>query len=313
MEENKEKQVGLTGIIIRGMAMGIADLVPGVSGGTIAFISGIYQRLLSAIKGLPELIGIALKEGIPAAWKKGDLSFLFFLFAGILSSVLLFSKLLSFLLDNHATLVWAFFFGLILGSIVMVAKTIPVWNTSTWLSLFAGVLAGLYLTLLAPVQWPNSYPFIFLSGAIAICAMILPGISGSFILLLIGKYHFIVDSLKSKDISVILTFALGCIIGLLGFSRVINWAFKRFPVLITALLTGFMAGSLNKVWPWKITIVYSKKSPDKDIWIPLIEQNVSPLSVESPQLLLCTLLALSGAALMLLLMRFLPNTPINKS
>jgi len=306
MKENSAKQTGITGIILRGMAMGIADLVPGVSGGTIAFISGIYQRLLSAIKGLPELAVFALKNGIPKAWKKGDLTFLSLLFGGILSSVLLFSTLLSYLLENHSTLVWAFFFGLIAGSIVLVAREIPIWNWKTFLSLGLGAGIGLYLTLLAPVQWPHTYPYVFLAGAIAICAMILPGISGSFILLLIGKYHFIVDALKSKEIGVILTFALGCVTGLLGFSRFINWTFKRFPSLITALLTGFMAGSLNKVWPWKVTVAYSQKSADK--WIPLIERNVSPYSLESPQILFCLLLAATGAGLMFAVMRFMPSS-----
>jgi putative membrane protein len=299
-------------ILIKGAAMGIADLVPGVSGGTVAFISGIYPRLLSAIKGIPFLFPTLLNKGGSAAWKKGDLTFLSILFAGLLLGVLSFSKILTHLLEHYNQLLWAFFFGLIIVSIMLVALTIPKWKIEHWSSFIIGTGIGFWITLFHPIEIPESHLATFLVGAIAICAMILPGISGSFILLLLGKYHSIMFAVKNFEFLTIALFAAGCISGLLGFSGLISKVYNKFPYTITALLAGFMLGTLNKVWPWKITLKVIEKK--EGVFIPIVQQNVLPSKLENPQLWPCIAFALCGALIMFLIhFFFLKNPKTNPS
>jgi putative membrane protein len=239
-------------ISFKGMGMGAADVVPGVSGGTIAFITGIYEELINTIKSIqPALLKDLKRGGIKAVWYKINAPFLISLLAGIAISIVSLSRVILYLLQNHPIPVWSFFFGLILASAFTIAGEIKEWNLPVILATFVGTSIAYIITIISPAETPNDLWFIFICGAIAICAMILPGISGSFILLLMGKYEYIFTSLKELNITIIITFALGCVTGILSFSHILSWMFKKYKNITIALLAGFMIGSLNKVWPWK--------------------------------------------------------------
>jgi len=285
-------------LFLKGIAMGAADVVPGVSGGTIAFISGIYERLLNAIRSVN---GIALKllfvGRIKELWQHIDGTFLAVLFAGVGTSIIGLSKLILYLLANHPEILWSFFFGLIIASALLVSKSVKQWNAAVIVALIIGAGIAYWVTIAVPVETSNELWFIFLSGAIAICAMILPGISGSFILLLLSKYEYIIRSLTELNFKVIIAFALGCITGLVSFSRVLHWLLKRYHDLAVALLMGFMLGSLNKVWPWKQVIEYYTDRHGN--LKPIIETNVLPtqyldLTGKEPELTACTALCITG-------------------
>ena len=282
--------------------MGAADVVPGVSGGTIAFISGIYEELLNSISSFKfSLINVLNNEGIKVVWKKINGSFLLALFIGICFSVLSLAKLIENLLENHPILIWSFFFGLVLASIIYIAKQIKIWNIKCYLYLIFGLIFAYYITTLNPVITQNSSPwFLFLAGMIAICAMILPGISGSFILVLLGAYKPILNAINTKDFFSIIIFMAGAVLGLLTFSRVLKWLFSKYKNYTLALLIGFIAGSLNKIWPWKETISWRTNS--KGIEVPFTTTSVSPFSFDGDsKLLMAGLLAIIGFGLILLL------------
>ena len=287
-------------ISLKGMAMGAADVVPGVSGGTIAFISGIYEELLNSISSFKfSLINVLKNEGIKVVWKKINGSFLLALFIGICFSVLSLAKLIENLLENHPILIWSFFFGLVLASIIYIAKQIKLWNIKCYLYLIFGLIFAYYITTLNPVITQNSSPwFLFLAGMIAICAMILPGISGSFILVLLGAYKPILNAINTKDFFSIIIFMAGAVLGLLTFSRVLKWLFSKYKNYTLALLIGFIAGSLNKIWPWKETISWRTNS--KGIEVPFTTTSVSPFSFDGDsKLLMAGLLAIIGFGLIL--------------
>jgi len=289
-------------VSLKGMAMGAADVVPGVSGGTIAFISGIYEELLNSISSFKfSLINVLNNEGIKVVWKKINGSFLLALFIGICFSVLSLAKLIETLLENHPILIWSFFFGLVLASIIYIAKQIKLWNIKCYLYLIFGLIFAYYITTLNPVITQNSSPwFLFLAGMIAICAMILPGISGSFILVLLGAYKPILNAINTKDFFSIIIFMAGAVLGLLTFSRVLKWLFSTYKNYTLALLIGFIAGSLNKIWPWKETISWRTNS--KGIEVPFTTTSVSPFSFDGDsKLLMAGLLAIIGFGLILLL------------
>ena len=287
-------------ISLKGMAMGAADVVPGVSGGTIAFISGIYEELLNSISSFKfSLISVLKNEGIKAVWKKINGRFLLALFIGICFSVLSLAKLIENLLENHPILIWSFFFGLVLASIIFIAKQIKLWNIKCYLYLIFGLIFAYYITTLNPVITQNSSPwFLFLAGMVAICAMILPGISGSFILVLLGAYKPILNAINTKDFFSIIIFMAGAVLGLLTFSRVLKWLFSKYKNYTLALLIGFIAGSLNKIWPWKETISWRTNS--KGIEVPFTTTSVSPFSFDGDsKLLMAGLLAIIGFGLIL--------------
>ncbi len=242
-------------ITLKGIAMGAADVVPGVSGGTIAFITGIYDELLKSIKSINIT---AIKLLFTGKFKQFmdhiNGYFLFSLLLGIGISVLSLAKLMVWLLTNHPIQIWSFFFGLIIASTVLVAVTVKEWNWKTILSSLIGAGIAYYITIASPTTTPDAYWFIFLSGAIAICAMILPGISGSFILLLLGKYTFIMNAISEIKLDIIFIFIVGAGIGIIAFSHFLTWLLNKYNNITIALLTGFMVGSLNKVWPWKETL-----------------------------------------------------------
>lgn len=248
--ERKFKDYAL--LSLKGMAMGAADVVPGVSGGTIAFIVGIYDELINSIKSVNlHSLKLLFAGKVSAFWKAINGNFLFFLFLGIAISVFSLARLITYLLVNEPVLVWAFFFGLVLASTWFVSKDIKEWNWKTVVGFLAGAVVAYYITVATPAHTPESLLFIFFCGAIAICAMILPGISGSFILVLLGKYFYIMEAVKTLNLVVLGLFAAGCILGITSFSHVLSYALRHFRNITLAVLSGFMLGSLNKVWPWK--------------------------------------------------------------
>lgn len=243
---------GKPGIFLRGCAMGAADIVPGVSGGTIALITGIYLRLLNALGVLPAASVSLLRERQwRVFWRRIDGGFLLLLGLGILTSIFLLANLITWLLLAHAVLLWSFFTGLILAAIVFLARQVSPWSPMTVALLVAGVLIAWSITRLTPVEPELSAWILFGGGALAISAMILPGISGSFILLLLGLYAPVLQAVRDLEVSTLLIFAAGCLTGLLGFARVVAAALKHFPAQTLALLTGFMIGALPAVWPWQ--------------------------------------------------------------
>ena len=283
--------------------MGSADVVPGVSGGTIAFITGIYEELLESIKSFDgTAVRLLLKGDVRSFWKHINGNFLAVLLAGIGISILSLARLIHYLLDHHPIELWSFFFGLIIISSLTVIKKIKGWKYTVVLSGLAGILLGYMITDLSPASTPESYLFVFLSGALAICAMILPGISGSFILLILGKYEFIITSVKDLNLLVLTVFALGCIAGLLSFSRLVSWLLRHYHDLTVALLAGFMLGSLNKIWPWKQTL--STTTNSKGEIVPFIQQNILPVDYlaktgEDPLLLYALLYMAIGVLLVI--------------
>ncbi len=285
-------------LYLKGLGMGGADVVPGVSGGTIALITGIYEELLSSIRSVDlEAFRLLLKFQFRAFWEKINGNFLLVLLLGIATSILSLSRLITYLLSNYPIQVWSFFFGLIIISAVLVLRNIVRWRVVVVISLLVGIIIAFLITEATPASTPNGLWFIFLSGAIAICAMILPGISGSFILLIMGKYVYIFNALNERNLIVVITFILGCITGLLSFARVISWLLKKYHDLTIALLSGFMIGSLNKVWPWKIPVQYRINSHGEQV--AYITDNVMPAGyyqelAENPMLFQALLFAALG-------------------
>jgi len=289
-------------VTLKGMAMGAADVVPGVSGGTIAFISGIYEELITSINNIDfSLISILKKDGIKAVWNKVNGNFLLALFLGIFISVLSLAKFLSWLLENEPILLWSFFFGLVVASIFFVGKEISKWTLGTVLILILGAALAFFITELPVSDNSDSLPYLFLSGALAICAMILPGISGAFILVLLGSYKTILDAVHERDIKIILTVGVGAIFGLLSFARLLKWMFNHYKNITLALLTGFILGSLNKIWPWK-KFLETKTFGEKTIVVD--DMNVLPGTFEGDsKLMLAIILAILGFSLIFILER----------
>jgi putative membrane protein len=281
--------------------MGAADTVPGVSGGTVAFITGIYEELIASINKIDvDAFRLLAKLNIAEFWKKINGSFLLTLLSGIFVSLLSLARLMTYLLDTHPILIWSFFFGLILVSSPLILRNITKWSMGSAVTFIAGIIIAYFITIVSPAETPSGYLFIFFCGAIAICAMILPGISGAFILLLLGKYEFMINALIGFNIPVIIVFMLGCVLGLLGFSRFLNWILThyRFPTL--ALLAGFMIGSLNKVWPWKEVISYRLNHNGEQV--PAFDKSILPwdyftITGQDPQVFKAILCAAFGVFL----------------
>jgi putative membrane protein len=240
------------GIFLRGAAMGSADVVPGVSGGTVALILGIYRRLIEAVAAFDlTLLQLVKAQQWHRAAEHIDLRFLAALGAGIGCAVISLAKLISFLLLNHPVPTWSFFFGLILASTLLVMRRVERWHGVAWLCAGVGALFAFWLSGLLPGETGGGYPALFFSGMVAISAMILPGISGSFILVLLGKYHQVIGAIMALDIPTLIVFAAGCGIGLIAFTKLLKLLLARHESLTMAFLTGLMLGSLRKVWPFK--------------------------------------------------------------
>jgi len=291
-------------IFLKGLAMGAADVVPGVSGGTIAFISGIYEELIDTINSINiNTLKILKNNGFKAAYRSINGNFLFALLLGIGISIMSLAKLIKWMLENEPILLWSFFFGLVLASVFFVGKQIRNWNAVKILMLIIGTSLGYYITIL-PAMATHETPawFLFISGALAICAMILPGISGSFILLLLGAYKPVIEALDHRDIKTLLIVGIGAIVGLLTFSRLLKWLFDKHKYVTLAVLTGFIAGSLNKIWPWKEVIeseiIHGKLKV-------LQEESVLPFNYGGdPNLLWAVIFALIGYGVIIILEKF---------
>src|SRR6056300_1101512 len=242
-------------LYFKGVAMGAADIVPGVSGGTIALISGIYEELIFTLKNINlSLLKTLFKDGFKVFWKSLNGNFLSVLLLGIASSVILLAQVIVFLLENHEFRIWGFFFGLIISSAFLIIKDVNPLNTMQIIWILSGIVIAALISLSNTTQIPDTDIYIFLTGSIAITAMILPGISGSFILLLLSKYEYIITAIKEFDIRVILIFGFGCIFGLIIFSRLLHFLFENYKDNLLSLLSGFLIGSLVKIWPFRKTI-----------------------------------------------------------
>ena len=252
-------------LYLKGVFMGIAEIIPGVSGGTIAFITGIYEELINSIKSInTNTLKLLITFKFSAFWRAVNGTFLITLIFGMLTSILVFSRFIVYLLDDHPFKIWGFFFGLIIASGILIFYQIQKIGIAVLLSFVIGLSIASYIVLQAPSITPNTNFFIFLSGAIAISAMILPGISGSFILVFLSKYEFILKALNSFDIAVISIFLAGCIVGLVTFSRVFSYLFKKYSDVVISVLIGFLGGSLFKIWPFYEVLEYN--SPNEPIY-----------------------------------------------
>ena len=262
-------------LFLKGVAMGGADVVPGVSGGTIAFISGIYEELLASIKAVNlENLKLLFKGKFKLFWKEINGGFLLAIFVGILTSVKSLATLIIFLKENYPIQLWSFFWGLIMISSIVVLRQITRWNAGIVLSAIIGILIAYGITSLTPAHTSDSPLMILGSGVLAISAMILPGISGAFILLILGKYEFIISAVSELNFFVLGIFAAGCLLGLVSFVRIISWLLSKYHNAAVALLAGFMMGSLNKLWPWKQVLEYRiNRHGDQ---VPFIEKNILP-------------------------------------
>jgi putative membrane protein len=283
------------------MAMGAADVVPGVSGGTIAFISGIYEELITSINNVDlSLFKTWKKDGFKSAWRQLNGNFLAALFLGIFISLFSLATLVSWLLENEPILLWSFFFGLVAASVFFVGKEIKKWNAGTLTALLLGAVTAYFITTLPPSGNADSLPYMFLSGALAVCAMILPGISGAFILVLLGSYKTILDAVHERNIAVVAVVGAGAIFGLLSFAKLLKWMFNNYENITLAVLTGFIIGSLNKIWPWK-RVLETREISEKII---VIDENVSPFGFEGdPQLIYALVAAIIGFSLIFILER----------
>jgi len=282
------------------MGMGAADVVPGVSGGTIAFITGIYEELINSIRSINlEAFRLFFTGRWGAFWKHINGTFLLAVFAGILISVLSLARLLEYLLENRPVLIWSFFFGLVLASSYVVSRKIKQWQYPKVVALVAGIGVAFYITSVTPTTTTDASWFVIISGGLASCAMILPGISGSFILLLLGKYTFALHAVNNRIILDLLLLGFGAVAGLILFANFLSWLLKKYHDPTIAVLVGFMIGSLNKLWPWKETLEYIMVEGED---LPLVERNILP-SIQNPdhQFWLALLLVLAGMALILLI------------
>ncbi|GAA3509290.1 DUF368 domain-containing protein [Aquimarina addita] len=304
-------------ISLKGLAMGAADVVPGVSGGTIAFISGIYEELIATINTLGfSFFKVWKKEGFISSWKTHNLSFLLALFTGIAISILSLAKLIKWLLHHEPLFLWSFFFGLVLASILYIGKQISSWNIKVILSLILAGVLSYFLTIAEPIASPDSLWYLLFCGFIAIIAMILPGVSGAFILLILGAYQVFIGILNQlreglftmnleilwQAIYKLAIIGIGAIAGLKLFSKILNWMFSNHKNVTLAILTGFMIGSLNKIWPWKKVI--SWRTDSAGLEVPFIEKSVLPMNYDGDaQLMWVVLFVVIGFCIILLLER----------
>ncbi|MDX1732872.1 MAG: DUF368 domain-containing protein [Halioglobus sp.] len=293
--------MGSLGVFLRGMLMGAADIVPGVSGGTMAFITGIYDTLLASIRAVDmEFLRRVLRLDIAGAWEHVNGGFLLALVLGIATSIFSLARGISWLLEHHPVPLWAFFFGLILASALVLLEQVERWNLRRVLSLAVGIAVALFIALSPVLDLQVGYGGVFFAGFLAICAMILPGISGSFILVLLGMYATVLVAIKSLDLLFILVFVVGAASGLMCFSRLLYWLLQRFHQATMALLTGFLFGSLAVVWPWKRVLSWVAGSdgglkPAQQL--PVLPAEFQVFTGQVPQVGLCAALAVAGFAL----------------
>ena len=276
-------------LYIKGVFMGIAEIIPGVSGGTIAFITGIYEELIDSIKSVnARSIKLLINLKLSLFWKHINGTFLLTLLLGMLTSILALSRIIVFLIGDHPFKIWGFFFGLIIASAIVIFNQIETVSITVFIASMVGLIVASYIALEAPSTTPNTNLFIFLSGAIAISAMILPGISGSFILVFLSKYEFILNSLNNFDLAVISIFISGCVVGLVTFSRVFSYLFKKYNDIVVSVLIGFLLGSLFKIWPFYKVLEYDAYNE------PIYTNPVLPSSGQENELLYFIIFSIIG-------------------
>ena len=287
------------GLVARGFAMGSADVVPGVSGGTMAFILGIYEELINSIRTIarPEFLRPLSKGRLLEAFRAINGGFLLAVGSGIILAILTLAKAIEWALENHPIWVWSFFFGLVLASVVTVARRVAKWNPLLFFYSIAGAVGAWIFVGLVPVQTPETWWFLFLAGAIAICAMILPGISGAFLLLLLGKYDYVLGAVNDRNIEPIFWVVLGALVGIVSFAQVLGWLFRRFHDPTVAALTGLMVGSLRKVWPWKEDVAWILGRHAERV--PTVQRNVLP--DVGGEVVVALLVGLAGLVLVMIL------------
>jgi len=293
--------VDYLGITVRGFCMGVADVIPGVSGGTMAFILGIYEELLDAIHSVNgRTLQLLFTFRFVEALDNFPYRFVLALVTGILLGIFTLAQFFVWALAHHSVLVWAFFFGLVLASIFIVRGRVSVWTAREVLAVLLAAAGSFVMVGAVPVETTSAIWFVFLSGAIAICAMILPGISGSFILVVMGKYQYMLNAVVKLDPIPIGIFACGGIIGLIFFARLLRWLFRHYHDLTVAALIGLMVGSLRKIWPWKETV--ETFTDRHEVVRPLVQLNVLPESL-SGEAIITILFGISGCVIVLLIER----------
>ena len=288
--------------------MGAAEVVPGVSGGTIAFVSGLYDRLVHAIQRFsPASLFQLRKVGLLKMWTLLDINFLMMLFGSMLVSVLILARGVSYMLEFHPVPIWSFFFGLVIASVYAVGKNLKPFNLDTGLAILAGVAVGLFVTRLAPLEASASPLFLFAGGCVAVCAWILPGLSGSFILLILGLYQTVITAIKDFELLTLSYVGAGCVVGIVSFSRLLSILLDRYHKLTVATLMGFMLGSLNKIWPWQRTVSYQIKDDGSQFPVaqePVLPETYYQLTGMDPMLIAALVAALAGFLLIMALDRF---------
>jgi putative membrane protein len=295
-------------IILVGLLMGAAEVVPGVSGGTIAFVSGFYERLVNDIQRFtPGLLFSVRKAGVKRLWNILDINFLLLLFGSMLVAILIFARGVSYLLAYQPILIWSFFFGLVVASVFVVSRRLAPFNIEMVVSIFFGVMLGLVVTRIAPLEAEVTPLTLFAGGCIAVCAWILPGLSGSFILLVLGLYQSVISAIKHFEFMTLTYVALGCVVGLISFSRVLSLLLQRFHHATVSVMMGFMLGSLVKIWPWKHTTSYQIGTDGRQI--PVVQEPVSPqtyldLTGQEPMLYLALASCIAGFLLIFAMDRF---------
>ncbi|MBW1729464.1 MAG: DUF368 domain-containing protein [Deltaproteobacteria bacterium] len=281
---------------LKGLCMGASDVIPGVSGGTMAFILGIYEELIYSIRSLDlPCLKLLARLRFREFSKRFHWEFLLAVGAGIAIAILSLARVLAWLLENRPVLIWSFFFGLISASVFTVSRRVKQWDLRLLVFAGLGAAAAFWVVGLIPTKTPDAPWYLFLSGAVAICAMILPGISGAFILVLLGKYQMVLQALNNREFTVLFLVAAGACVGIVLFSRVLNWFFTHHHDLTVALLTGFMLGSLRKIWPWKETVESLGRTHGQ-----LIQENVFPRALNHHTALAMGLMALGCLVVLLL-------------
>ena len=288
--------------ILNGLAMGVVDLIPGISGGTLALITGIYGRLVNAIRCFDvKAIKLVLSGKILDFIRYVDGIFLLCLGLGIIVSIFSFARAVDYMLDNQPLLLFSFFSGVIAASSIVIIRKIRQWPLSNYFSILLGVIVALLLSGLNEYTTPNTSVYVFLAGIIGAGAMLLPGISGSFILLLVGKYSYMINAVKELDLAVLFVFGLGYFVGVLSFAKLLSWVLKRHFQISLLFLTGLMLGSFNKIWPWRIV-----ENDDSGVGNDLYSRSVLPweyenLSNSDPQIIISIAIIISGFALVILM------------
>jgi putative membrane protein len=287
-------------LFLKGVAMGTANIIPGVSGGTIALITGIFERLINSIKSFNLIaLKLILKGDFKGFAKHTDLYFIIVLFAGVGFAIISLARIFDFLFNEYPVYIWSYFFGLILASVYFVGKTVSKWTTGTIVSFLIGSAIAIALTFMNPATENSSFFYLILCGVAAVCSMILPGLSGSFVLILMGNYQLVaIDAINNLRFEILFPVLIGAVFGLLGFSYLLSWIFKRFRDLTIALLTGFILGSLGIIWPWK-NVVYMLDAAGEMILKsgePIVERYMMAAPVISTEFFIAIFIMLVGIA-----------------